>query len=229
MSKTTMNRFLSVLLCAAVGGLATAELSGCGGDEPGAKKPEKRAGGKRKGKRAGAGGGGGGKAGKAGRLLTAAKVPDEYRIKFTDEQFVPDITGDVNRDPFRSYVVNTGKSSGDAETQNPNELCTKENSVAPNYSLRSLRLIGIVLRGTRSYALFRDTGAFGHIVRRGDCLGKEQARVEIIGTGFVRMSVIPEAPPGAPAPAPQTRDIQLYPAEMDIENVVEGSEAPGGE
>jgi hypothetical protein len=83
--------------------------------------------------------------------------------------------------------------------------------------MRDLRLMGIVLRGTRSYALFRDSAAFGHIVKRGDCLGKEKARVETIGAGFVRLKVTPEAPPGAPAPAPETRDIALHPEEIAIE------------
>ena len=93
--------------------------------------------------------------------------------------------------------------------------------MATNYSLRDLNLIGIVLRGTRSYALFRDSGGYGHIVPRGDCLGKEQARVENIGAGFVRLAVTPEAPPGAPAPAAQTRDILLYPEELSVD-VIEG-------
>ncbi|RMH43042.1 MAG: hypothetical protein D6689_06320 [Deltaproteobacteria bacterium] len=158
------------------------------------------------------------------------KVPDEYRHEFTEDDFKPDPSGDVNRDPFRSYVFNaprTESSQGAAPVLDVNDICTKDNSVASNYSLRNLKLIGIVLRGTKSYALFRDSGGYGHIVRRADCLGKEKARVDTIGTGFVRLTVIPEAPPGAPAPAPQTRDVQLYPEEIEVE--ANGSTASAGE
>jgi hypothetical protein len=94
--------------------------------------------------------------------------------------------------------------------------------------MRDLRLIGIVLRGTRSYALFRDSAAFGHIVKRGDCLGKEKARVDSIGAGFVRLEVTPEAPPGGAAPDPQMRDIQLHPEELQLQDAETDGTGPGG-
>jgi hypothetical protein len=203
-------RILSMLLCVAVAGIGVVELTGCGDDGPGASKP-KKAGGKRRGRTKKA------KAAKGGALQAYDKVPDEYRHKFVEGDFRADVTGEENRNPFRSYVINSSTKATEISASDITEICSKDNSVASNYSLRNLRLIGIVLRGTKSYALFRDTAAFGHIVRRGDCLGKEQARVETIGAGFVRLTVIPEAPPGAPAPSPQTRDIALYPEEMTLE------------
>jgi hypothetical protein len=165
----------------------------------------------RKGKRSG-------KKDKAGALQVYGKVPDNYRHSFSERDFIPDVTGDENRDPFRSYIVNMpGQRGRDDVVTGGNSICNKDNSVATSYSLRALRLIGIVLRGTKSYALFRDSRSYGHIVRRGDCLGKELARVEAIGAGFVRLMVIPEAPPGAPAPPPQARDVALYPEEIALE------------
>jgi hypothetical protein len=158
-------------------------------------------------------------------------VPDEYRHNFDEKDFRPDVSGDENRDPFRSYVVRVPGNRGaeNAPRIEVTEICTKENSVAPNYSLRDLNLIGIVLRGTRSYALFRDTARLGHIVRRSDCLGKEKARVEAIGSGFVRLEVIPEAPPGAPAPAPQLRDISLHPEEYSVAEALADQANGGGQ
>lgn len=214
---STRPRWLGVALCSLLllGGATT--LSACGGEEeegPGLKRP---GGGRKKGGAAKKPARRGGK-----QVGTYEKVPDDFRPVFSEQSFVPDITGDLNRNPFRSYVVNDARGqTASSETINPTDVCTTENSVATNYSLRELGLIGIVLRGTRSYALFRDSGSYGHIVRRGDCLGKEQARVENIGAGFVRLAVTPEAPPGAPAPAAQTRDILLYPEELSVD-VIEG-------
>jgi hypothetical protein len=211
--KTKLSRILAVAMCASLFSVGGMTVTACGDDAPAAKKTKKsgKKRGRKKKKR--------GKGGKGGKLETYAKVADEYRHKFSERDFVPDVTGDENRDPFRSYVINNSGSrrQSDAPAIDVTEICTQDNSVASSYSLRHLRLIGIVLRGTKSYALFRDSGAFGHIVRRGDCLGKEKARVESIGAGFVRLTVIPEAPPGAPAPAPQTRDISLHPEEISLE------------
>jgi hypothetical protein len=190
---------------------------GCGDDDEGqASRPQ--------GSGEGGGGGGGGKAkatakAKARPISAYPKVEEEYRVKLADKDFQADIVGDDNRDPFRSYVLGVAarpRSGTEAAAQN--DLCSQENSVAPTSSLREVTLIGIVLRGTQSYALFKDRRQYGHIVRRGDCLGTERARVEAIGAGFVRLAVTPEAPPGAAAPPPQTRDIQLHPQALTVDS-----------
>lgn len=195
----------------------------CGDDPPPAKRPKPAA-----------GGGGGGKAAagtKIAGLDSYTKVEDlvtddeakALRHRFVPRDFEVDPSGNENRDPFRSYVVNqpgAGATTTDATIQ-PTELCTAKNMVASNYSLRDLRLQGIVLRGTRSYALFVDSAGFGHIVRRDNCLGKEKALVEKIGAGFVRLELLPEPSPNAAPLPPQKRDIQLYPEELQIEDPVE--------
>lgn len=156
--------------------------------------------------------------GSAKPLATYPKVPDSVRRSFSPRDFQPDPSGERNRDPFQSFVVNQpGESNGGGPAViDPTDVCKPDRSIATNYSLRDLRLIGIVLRGTDSYGLFRDTAKVGHIVHRGDCLGKEKALVEKIGAGFVRLEVVPEAPQGAAAPAPEEREILLHPQEYQL-------------
>ncbi len=185
--------------------------------------------------------------GKKGKLKAYTKVEDlvgaeeaaKIRHKFVASDFNPDPSGDERRDPFRSYVVSQSikKSEVGGLTVATTEVCTEKNMVAPSplakdprarmsYSLRDLQLRGVVLRGTKSYALFRDSGGFGHTVRRGDCLGKEKAKVVKIGAGFVRLEVIPDALPNQPAREPQKREIQLHPEELEIDEVVDDSSGP---
>lgn len=218
-----------LLLIGALALSAAPALSACGDDsKPKKKDTTKKKAAKKKKKR----GGGGGKS--SDTLQTYTKVEDrvdaeeaeKLRHEFKGGDFIPDVTGAENRDPFRSYVVaQVGINSDEAVQVQPTDICGKDNMVATNYSLRDLRLVGIVLRGTRSYALFRDTASFGHIVRRGDCLGKEKARVASIGSGFVSLEVIPEVAPNQPARPPQERSIQLYPEELQLSDPT----APGNE
>jgi Tfp pilus assembly protein PilP len=174
-------------------------------------------------------------------------TPEEakaIRHRFRARDFNPDPTGNEIRDPFRSYVV-TQSSVGQATEEGgvtvaTTEVCTEKNMVAPSplakdprarqsYSLRDLNLAGIVLKGTRHYALFRDSGGFGHTVKRGDCLGKEKARVVKIGAGFVRLEVVPEPLPNQPAREPQKREIQLHPEELTLETDTEISTSAAAE
>ena len=200
----------------AVGLIASLALVACGGDEAapaekGAKKPAGEGG--------GGGGGGGGKKKTKGVPLEAYKQIDEsFRRTFTEVDFRPDSTGDENRDPFRSYVVRQGtlgRESKSTTTIQPTDVCTVKNSKASGYSLRDLRLIGIVLRGKiRGFAQFRDGSGLGWTVKRGDCLGKEKAIVQSIDSGSVSLEVVPEAPPNTAPPDPEKRIIPLYPSEL---------------
>lgn len=170
------------------------------------------------------------------------------RHDFASSDFAADPTGGERRDPFRSYVVRQ-QGISDRDSPGPDigksERCTEKNMIAPNpmardpraraaYSLRDLRLVGIVLRGTNSYALFKDRANFGHIVRRGNCLGKEKAKVTKIGAGFVRLELIPESAAvgttgdtatGRPI---QKRSIKLYPEELPVD-LAEGDGRDGGD
>ena len=101
----------------------------------------------------------------------------------------------------------------------PTDVCTERNSEAPGVSIRDLRLIGLVLRGTLSHALFRDAAGFGWIVSLRDCLGKEKAIVEKIGAGFVTLEVVPELVASG-QPQAERRDIQLHPQELRADEEV---------
>jgi Tfp pilus assembly protein PilP len=166
--------------------------------------------------------------GKIAHLDTYSQILPEHRRKFTEADFRADPSGDENRDPFRSFVIRQGSLGRDSKSSasvQPTDICTMKNSRAPGYSLRDLRLIGIVLRGTRGTAQFRDPRGDGWIVKRGDCLGKEKALVQAIGVGSVTLEVMPEAPPNTEPPPPERRDIPLYPAELppaEAEAAVEG-------
>lgn len=141
---------------------------------------------------------------------------ERLRHKFDSLDFEPDFTGMENRDPFRSYVIRqTGvgpSGNGDVgETIKDTQGC-KKGHVAPNYPIHDLTLAGIVLRGTKSYALFRDSASYGHIVSKGDCLGQEKARVSSIRTGFVNLQLTPDT--STSEAEPQQKAIQLYPDEL---------------
>lgn len=139
------------------------------------------------------------------------------RHRFMPEDFEPDAAGNRNRDPFRSYVVSLNgiRQGGDGRSASIPDIC--KDTVAKSTSLRDLRLVGIVLRGTRSYALFVDSTSHGHIVTKGDCLGIEKARVSSVRAGFVSLEIIPDVTQNQSAPEPQERIIPLYPNELLVE------------
>jgi hypothetical protein len=215
-----MIRRVRAVLVFAAAALAAPGLAGCGGDETDAaasaqaKEPAKK---KAATGRAPAGGRGRGQ--KTGRLDTYAQIEERFRQPFGERDFAGDPAGDENRDPFRSFVIRQGtgpRALRDATPIQPTDVCTEKNIRAPGHSVRDLRLIGLVLRGTRSYAQFRDPSGFGWIVRLRDCLGKEKAIVDKIGAGFVTLEMVPEVGPGS-QPQAERRDIQLHPSELRAE------------
>jgi Tfp pilus assembly protein PilP len=213
--------------------LALFVLAACGGDEPkssGAPAPPPKPAAKPGAKKPGQ---------KNATLNVYPKVEDQVgvderktiRHTFRERDFASDPTGTENRDPFRSYVINIpGSLTDQPPTENTSTPdCSKKQMVATNYSLRDLRLVGIVSRGTRKYALFQDSADVGRIVHRGDCLGREKARVKDIGAGFVTLEIIPEPVANQPPRPTEERSIPLYPEELklgDLENNGEGSEPP---
>jgi Tfp pilus assembly protein PilP len=102
----------------------------------------------------------------------------------------------------------------DDQPSDPSQAC--KDHVADTSSLRDMRLVGIVLRGTRSYALFVDKGNKGNIVTRGDCLGVEKARVLSVRAGFVTLQLYPDATQTAESEL-QERTIALYPDELSVD------------
>lgn len=161
---------------------------------------------------------------KGGRLDTYAQIEERFRTPFAERDFGSDAEGDDNRDPFRSFVVRQGNGPRELKGSSPiqpTDVCTEKNSRAPGYSIRDLRLISLLLRGTNSYAQFRDPAGFGWIVRLRDCLGKEKAIIDKIGAGFVTLEVVPETASATNEPQAERRDIQLHPDELSA-----GEETP---
>jgi Tfp pilus assembly protein PilP len=137
---------------------------------------------------------------------------DAIRHDFKDRDFVADQT----RDPFQSFVIVPQELTEKSESK-PKGPCTrKEQFVATNYSYMDLRLVGIVSQGTQRKVLMIDRGNLGHIVRRGDCVGKEKAVVKDIGTGYVTFVVEPENDGRTPAQPPQEHSVQLHPKQLDV-------------
>ena len=112
---------------------------------------------------------------RAGAPLTLyPKVPADLRAELRAGDFLPDVIGDANRDPFRAYLQPPGTPPPPPAGANP--------CVANERGLAELELDGIILRGTRSYALLTDGAGQGYTVHRGDCVADEQARVKTVAS-----------------------------------------------
>jgi Tfp pilus assembly protein PilP len=139
------------------------------------------------------------------------------RHNFTGDDFGPTIGGTGRRDPFRSLVVAQLAAQADQQDQQTDPAQACKDRVAETFSLRDMRLVGIVLRGTRSYALFVDKSEKGHIVTKGDCLGLEKARVLSVRAGFVTLQLYPDATQSTAETELQERTIALYPDELLVD------------
>lgn len=209
--KVRQHRILAAVVAVGISGVA------CGGSDPpparaeakpanAEAKPAAQSGGK---------GGKGGKAkGKRASLQVYDKVPDALRKELTRADFLADPTGDINRDPFRSYLVQPAAAQK-AQTNASEDECARR-TIAPKYGLRDLKLAGVVMKGTQSYALFIDGQKLGHIAHRGDCISKERVRLKDIGADRVILEVRGDAPPGAPAPPPRDEVWRLHPSELEL-------------
>lgn len=166
-----------------------------------------------------------GKAGKGEPLAAYPKIDDALRHEFVELDFMPDSSGETNRDPFRSWILRPMVDENDDKEATKEDICKRKGVkwVAEKYSVRDLNLIGLVKRG-RSFAQFiHGSDGDSWVVRKEDCIGQEKAVVAEIGLGFVRLAIAPPAPPGAPAPPAQLTDIRLHPAELDATDVVDAT------
>jgi Tfp pilus assembly protein PilP len=130
---------------------------------------------------------------------------DSVRHEFKDRDFVADQT----RDPFQSYII-VQKGLEEPNEKKEEGPCKRQDQfVATNYSYLDLTLVGIVAKGTQRSVLMMDRGNLGHIVHRGDCVGKEKAVVKDIGPGFVTF-VISSDDEKNPNAGPTERSVQLH-------------------
>ncbi|MGB5695653.1 MAG: pilus assembly protein PilP [Polyangiales bacterium] len=199
----TIRTFVSFLLIAAIG------LAGCGGDDeeyvttraPGAAK-------KSKAKKGGAA---------EGEAPAESSPMDSGPISYNDEDFSElDVQ---NRDPFRSYA-RAFKAQAAAPAQ--------RRVLLPSTSVDEMKLIAIVTGIATPRAMLTDTAKVGHVIRRGDYIGRPEVvqtggsegmpvtlnwRVDRIRPGSV---VLTREDPTAPDKPPLTRVMPLH----------EGGEAP---
>jgi Tfp pilus assembly protein PilP len=149
--------------------------------------------------------------------LIGEEQAQAIRHTFTIDDFGPAIGGNEKRDPFRSQAAAQLVAADRQRDQPIDPAQTCKDRVADTFALRDLRLVGIVLRGTRSYALFVDRGEKGHIVTRGDCLGVEKARVLSVRAGFVTLRLHSDATQATAESELQERTIALYPDELLVD------------
>jgi type IV pilus assembly protein PilP len=152
-----------------------------------------------------------------GEAEAAAAALDSNPIVYADEDFVElDIQ---NRDPFRSYAK-TFQAQSAAPAQ--------RRVLLPSTSLDEMNLIAIVTGIATPRAMLTDTAKVGHVIRRGDYIGRPEVvqtggsegmpvtlnwRVDRIRPGSV---VLTREDPTAPDKPPLTRVMPLH----------EGGEAP---
>lgn len=149
---------------------------------------------------------------------------DRIRHDFKDRDFVADQV----RDPFQSYVI-VQPELVEKSDKKPDGPCTRrEQFVATNYSYMDLRLVGIVSQGTQRKVLMIDRANLGHIVRRGDCVGKEKAVVKDIGTGYVTFVVQQDGDARNAAQPPEEHSVQLHPKTLDVAPQQEAETQPTG-
>lgn len=146
----------------------------------------------------------------AGHYCGACPERDAIRHAFKPRDF----QGVDIRDPFQSFViVQPGLGTG-PEGKIPTEAtpkCTrKDQFVATSENYQSLKIIGIVSQGTQRKVLLSD-GRIGHIVKKGDCVGKEKAVVKDIGAGYITFAL--EA---AGKMEPIEVSMQLYPTQVSL-------------
>jgi type IV pilus assembly protein PilP len=193
--------FACLLLVAAFG------VTGCGGDDE-ESQPTRGL---------GAGKGGETKASAEGDADESAAVVDSGPTVYTDDDFSElDIQ---NRDPFRSFA-RAFKAQAAAPAQ--------RRVLLPSTSLDEMNLIAIVTGIATPRAMLTDTAQVGHVIRRGDYIGRPEVvqtggsegmpvtlnwRVDRIRPGSV---VLTREDPTSPDKPPLTRVMPLH----------EGGEAP---
>jgi Tfp pilus assembly protein PilP len=135
------------------------------------------------------------------------------RHEFKDRDFV----ADQMRDPFQSFIIVQPGLEEPVDKKPEAGPCTRADQfVATNYSYLDLSLVGIVAQGTQRKVLMMDRGNLGHIIKRGDCVGKEKAVVKDIGKGYITFVIAPDINSQDPNKAPTERSIQLHPKGLNV-------------
>lgn len=154
-----------------------------------------------------------------GSFCGPCKERDAIRHVFRPRDFVPTFE---TRDPFQSFIVaqpglGPGDGAGAGVPLDPAKNCTREDQmVAQSSSYLDLKLRVIVTRGTQRKVLMEDSTGLGHIIKRGDCVGREKAVVREIGKEFITFELHEPAIGDAPKREPAQRSVQLYPKQLPV-------------
>jgi len=139
---------------------------------------------------------------------------DTIRHEFADRDFV----ADQSRDPFFNFVImpiGVGDNSAKSKPE-PHQSCKRRDQfVATNYSYQDLKLVGIVSERAQRKVLMLDTAGLGHIIKRGDCVGKEKAVVKDISAGYITFVAEEDADSKRP---PQELSVQLHPNTTPVDS-----------
>jgi len=158
------------------------------------------------------------------KLKVEDRVPDpaeklSIRHQFRDRDFAVEVS---NRDPFQSFVVGQkglAPADGSKLSQDVTKRCNRDDQfVATNYSYTDLRLVGIVAERAQRKVLMMDAGNLGHIIKKGDCVGREKAVVKDIGAGFITFQVQPEDTSTGQARTVEEHSVQLYPNQIPVQS-----------
>jgi type IV pilus assembly protein PilP len=150
---------------------------------------------------------------RAAASASASALPTELKgVEYTENDFVE---SDRNRDPFRSYLV---------QSQPVNKQMFNQRKIAlSQYSLDELKLVAIVTGGDQARAMFVDPSGKGTVVYKGSFVCRSEVvhiggsngpeyqlnwRVDRIREGDV---VLIREDPAQPAIPPATRVIPLHP------------------
>jgi type IV pilus assembly protein PilP len=156
---------------------------------------------------------------------SAPAAPPELKgVEYTENEFVE---SDRNRDPFRSYLVQS--QPADKQMKNQRKIALAE------YSIDELKLVAIVTGAEQARAMFVDPSGKGTVVYKGSFLCRSEVvhiggsngpeyqlnwRVDRIRQGDV---VLIREDPAQPAIPPATRVIPLHPeAEKQAEGLLPG-------
>jgi type IV pilus assembly protein PilP len=150
---------------------------------------------------------------RAAASASASALPTELKgVEYTENDFVE---SDRNRDPFRSYLV---------QSQPVNKQMFNQRKIAlSQYSLDELKLVAIVTGGDQARAMFVDPSGKGTVVYKGSFVCRPEVvhiggsngpeyqlnwRVDRIRAADV---VLIREDPAQPAIPPATRVIPLHP------------------
>lgn len=136
-------------------------LAACGGDDEDAAK--KSASKKPRSTAAAPAGSEAAAAGSAAPGAASARLPPPPPRQFTEADFTET---ERSRDPFRSYARKFANQDNESQQHSQREVLLRE------FAVDDLKLIGIVTRVTPARAMLVDPTGRGHVVKRGQFIGR---------------------------------------------------------